>query len=221
MSKRWEALLGRAARRVRSQFFVGILLAVPVVATILALVWIFNTVDEILRPFVRMVFGRPIPGIGFGTTVVLIYLAGVVGSSLVGKRLVSFSENLLERVPVVRSIYGLTKQVMEGFSSSATTGFKNVVLIEYPRAGVLSIAFVTNEFHDGEGTTYCNVFIPTTPNLTSGFLRVMRNEDVTRVSLSVDEAVKMLVSFGRVTPVDIGDKLSRRSKVRGTEHVES
>lgn len=197
----------RAARRIRAQFFVGILFMVPLGATVLVLIWVFNRVDNILRPVITFVWGKSIPGIGFGATIVLIYLAGVIGSSLIGRRLVRFWESLLHRLPVVRPIYQISKQILEGFSGSAATGFKQVVLIDYPRKDVKSIAFVTNEFYDRAGKKFYNVFVPTSPNVTSGYLRIMGSEEVTRTTLSVDDAIKMLVSLGRTAPDGLGEKM--------------
>ena len=198
----------RLLNTLKAQFLVGILIVLPLLVTILILVWVFRSVDDILRPVVVLIWHHYIPGIGFVATIVFIYLVGVIGSSLAGKRFFVFSDNILDRVPIVRSIYSPAKRVLEGFSDSKASGFRRVVLVEYPRNGVMSIAFVTSEFRDPSGARMCNVFIPTSPNATSGFLRVMKNEYVTQTQLSVDEAIKMLVSFGRVTPEDLGEKLA-------------
>jgi len=204
-------LFSRAVRRVRAQFIVGILIAVPVGATILILLWVFNAIDSILQPLFRYFLGHPIPGAGFVATIILIYIFGVIGSSIIGRRWIRFWESILRRVPVVRTVYTIAKQITEGFSSDQSTGFRQVVLIEYPRKDVKSIAFVTSEFDDAAGKRWYNVFIPTSPNPTSGFLRIMAAEEITKTSLSVDEAVKMLVSFGRTTPDDAGQKLGEPS----------
>jgi uncharacterized membrane protein len=196
--------------RLKAQFLIGIVVAVPLGATILILIWIFDAVDGILRPVVTLITKHNIPGVGFVGTIVLIYIAGVIGSSLVGKRVLLFSEGIVGRVPLVRSIYTLIKQILEGFSDPRGAGFMKVVLIEYPMKGIMSIAFVTNEYPDDAGNTLYNVFIPGSPNPTSGFLRIMKASDITQTTLSVDEALKMIVSFGRVAPEGAAEKLSQK-----------
>ena len=213
MTSNSKTPMTRLFNTLKAQFLVGILIVVPLMATILILVWVFRSVDDILRPLVVLVWHHYVPGIGFAATVILVYVAGVIGSSLVGKRFFVFSDNILDRVPIVRSIYSPAKRVLEGFSDPKASGFVQVVLVEYPRDGVKSIAFVTNEFRDGSGSKMFNVFIPTSPNPTSGFMRVMKSEDVTPIRLSVDEAVKMLVSFGRVAPGDLSEKLGSQTMV--------
>ena len=197
----------RFANAIKRQFLVGILIFVPLLVTILVVTWVFHWVDDILRPVVILIWHHYVPGVGFLATVLLIYLCGFIGSSLAGKRFFVFSDNILDRVPIVRSIYGVAKRVLEGFSDPKASGFMKVVLIEYPCTGIRSIAFVTGEFVDRSGSSMLNVFVPTSPNATSGFLRIIKAEDATPVGLSVDEAVKMLVSFGRVVPENLGDKL--------------
>jgi len=111
-------------------------------------------------------------------------------------------------VPVVRPLYSGIKQVLESFSSPGTTGFMQVVLVEYPRKGIKAIGFITNELTDSSGQKLINVFIPTAPNPTTGFLQIVKEEEVTRTRLSVDDAIKMVVSVGRTTPERVGEKLS-------------
>ncbi len=194
-------------KRLRAQFIAGIFIVVPVGASILVLIWIFNGIDNILQPIVRTVLGRTIPGVGFGTTVVLIYLAGVMASNLVGKKLISYVESLLARVPVFRQLYTGTKQILESFSAPRKTGFMQVVLVEFPRKGLKAIGFVTNEFSTKSGEKLYNVFIPTAPNPTSGFLEIVGEEDMVRTKIPVDEAFRMVVSAGRVSIKEVGDTL--------------
>ena len=210
--------LGRALRR---HFLAGLLVTVPIGATILILVWIFNQVDNILRPVIEPILGRHVPGIGFGVTVVLIYLIGVIVSNVGGKKLLGYGESLLARVPLVRPIYSGIKQIVESFSTPGKNGLMQVVLIEFPRKGIWTLGFITNESPVQSGETHLNIFIPTSPNPTSGFLQITKEEEVIRTDLSVDEALKMIVSAGRVSPQGIGDRLAGRkqSKVRKSDSV--
>jgi uncharacterized membrane protein len=194
-------------KKLRAQFVAGILVVVPLGASVLILIWIFNGIDNILQPIIRAVLGHTIPGVGFGITVVLIYLAGVVASNLVGKKLISYWESLLARVPVFRQLYTGIKQILDSFSAPRTTGFMQVVLVEFPRKGLRAVGFITNELSTSSGEKLYNVFIPTAPNPTSGFLEIVQEEDMVRTKIPVNEALKMVVSAGRVSIKEVGDKL--------------
>ncbi|MFC2051520.1 DUF502 domain-containing protein [Chloroflexota bacterium] len=157
-------------RNLRRQFLTGILVVVPIGATILILLWIFTTVDNILQPVIGLITGHPVPGVGFGITVVLIYLAGVIASNVVGKSLIRYSDSILSKVPLVRLLYTGIKQIMESFSRPSKSGLLQTVLIEFPRKGIWTLGFITNEILTQSKETHLNIFIPTSPNPTSGFL---------------------------------------------------
>ncbi|GAH60248.1 unnamed protein product [marine sediment metagenome] len=199
---------GWLGKKLRTQFGTGILIVVPIGVTILILVWIFITLDNILQPIIRSIWGRTVPGVGFGVTIVLIYLAGVIASNIIGRRVIHYGESLLVKVPVVRQLYAGIKQILEGFSKPGKTGFMQVVLIEFPKEGMRAIGFITNESYDKSGERLLNVFIPTSPNPTSGFLEIVTEDKVIRTNISVDDALKMVVSAGRVSLQEISDKLS-------------
>lgn len=198
---------GWLGKKLRRQFLMGILVVVPVAATILILVWIFTTIDNILQPVISSIWGRTVPGVGFGIMIILVYLAGVIASNIGGRRLIHFGESLLERVPVVRPIYTVIKQTLDIFSTPGKTGFKQVALVEFPRKGMRTIGFVTNESSDKSGERLVYIFIPTSPNPMSGFLEVVREEEVIRTNISVDDALKMVVSAGKVSLKEVIDKL--------------
>jgi len=200
--------LGWLGKKLRTQFATGILVVVPIGVTILILVWIFVTLDNVLQPIIRSIWGRTFPGVGFGATIVLIYLAGVIASNIVGTRLIHYGESLLARVPVVRQLYAGIKQILEGFSKPGKTGFMQVVLVEFPKEGMRAIGFITNESYDKSGERLLNVFIPTSPNPTSGFLEIVKEDKIIRTNISVDDALKMVVSAGRVSLQEVSDKLS-------------
>lgn len=203
--RRFWSWLGRKLRR---QFLAGIIVVLPIGATILILAWIFVNVDNILQPVIGRILGRTIPGVGFGITVVLIYLTGVFASNFVGRRLIRYGESLLAKVPVVRPLYSGIKQILESFSTPGTTGVMQVVLIEFPRKGIRTIGFVTNELSGEPGKKLLSIFIPTSPNPTSGFLEIVNEGEIIRTDISVDDALKMIVSAGRVTPKEVAEKLS-------------
>ena len=216
MSEKKSSTWSRIVKKISGQFIMGLVLVVSLGLTIWILVWIFNAIDGILQPVIRLIWtdpvlviwGHPVPGIGFGVTVVLIFLVGLIASNFIGRRVIRFGESLLARVPVVRPLYGGIKQVLESFSSPGTSGFMQVVLVEYPRKGIRAIGFVTNELTDSSGQKLVSVFIPTAPNPTTGFLQIVKEEEITRTRLLVDDAIKMVVSVGRTMPDRAGEKLS-------------
>jgi uncharacterized membrane protein len=160
-------------------------------------------------------WGRTIPGIGFGVMIVLIYLVGVIVSNVGGRGLIRYGESLLGRIPVVRPIYTGIKQILDNFSTPGKAGFKHVALVEFPRKGMRTISFVTNESSDKSGEKLVYIFIPTSPNPMSGFLEVVREEEVIRTDISVDDALKMVISAGKVTPREVSDRLSVKKTANG------
>jgi uncharacterized membrane protein len=185
-------------RHLRNKLLLGILVLVPLIATVLILVWAFNSVDNILQPIIRSTWGINFPGIGVAIVVVLAYIAGIIASSILGRRVISFIESYLDRLPVFGQLYRGIRQIIRSFSEPRQTGFMQVVFIEYPRKGIHSLGFITNELHDYSEEKFYTVFIPTSPNPTSGFMEVVREEEIIKTNISVDEAIRVVVSAGRV-----------------------
>ena len=198
-------------KKLGTQFVEGIVAVVPIGATILILVWIFNAIDDILQPVIRYIWGHTIPGAGVGMTILLIYLAGVIASNVVGKWLIRRGESALPWMPVVRQLYTGIKQILQSFSAPHKTGFMQVVLVEFPRKGLRTIGFVTNELRDEPGKELFTVFIPTSPNPMSGFLQIVGEDEIIRTGISVESALKMVMSAGRVLPKQVSGKLSADS----------
>jgi uncharacterized membrane protein len=172
------------------------------------LVWIFITVDNILQPVISAIWGRTVPGVGFGVTMVLIYLVGLITSNFLGKKLLYFGEAVLARVPIVSWLYINIKQIIESLSAPGKTGFTRVVLVEFPRKGIKAIGFVTNELTDESGEKLLYIFVPTSPNPTSGFLQIAREEEVFRTDMSVDDALRMVISAGKASSSGVGGQVS-------------
>jgi len=185
---------------------------VPLGATVLILIWIFTSIDNILQPVIQLILGHPVPGVGFGITIVLIYLVGIIASNVGGKRLIQYGESLLVKIPVFRPLYSSIKQILGSFSSSGKTSLVQTVLVEFPRKGMWMIGFITNESPTQSGKVQLNIFIPTSPNPTSGFLQIVSEEEVVRTDIPVDEALKMVISAGKVSPEKLYNKLSERNK---------
>jgi uncharacterized membrane protein len=201
------AFIRRVGRKLRGHFFAGVLITFPLGLTVWAFVWAFNEIDGWLQPIIERVFGYTIPGVGFGIMLVVIYLVGVIASNVFGRKLIGYGESALGRIPVARYLYNGTRQILQSFSAPADTGFMQVVLAEFPRKGTRTIGFITNEVSDESGRKLLNVFIPTAPNPTSGFLQILREEEIIRTDISVDAALKMVVSGGRMSPQEVQDKL--------------
>lgn len=190
-------------RRIRNDFLTGLLVIVPVSVTIIILEWVFQSLDNILQPIIRVIWGRNLPGAGFAVMIILIFLVGLITSNVVGERLVSFLESPLRKIPVLRTIYLGIKQILKEFSSNKKRSFRQVVLVEYPRAGIKSLGFVTNITTDATGDKTYYVLIPTAPNPTSGFLVVVTEKDIIPTHLSVDDAIGVIVSAGTFSQKDM------------------
>ena len=201
----------QVGRKLRAQFITGILIVVPIGAAILILRWLFFAIDNILQPVAESLLGYTIPGLGLGITVVLIYLTGLVATNVIGRRLIRYGESLLARVPLFRYLYTGIKQILQSFATPGEGGFLQVVLVEFPKKGMRAIGFVTSESRVESGEKLLSVFIPTSPNPTSGFLEIVRENDVIRTNISIDDALKMVLSAGKVSLQEVTDRLGAES----------
>ena len=207
MTHNKKTLPNRVGRTLRRQFLAGVLVIVPIAAAILILRWLFLSIDAVLQPAARSLLGYTVPGLGFGITVVVIYLTGVVATSVIGRRLIRYGESLLAKVPLFRYLYTGIKQIMESFAAPGKAGFLEVVLVEFPKEGMRVIGFVTSESRVESGEKWVTVFIPTSPNPTSGYLEIVREGDVIRTDISIDDALKMVLSAGKVSLQEVADRL--------------
>jgi uncharacterized membrane protein len=197
----------RFLRKFRAVLIAGLVVTVPIGLTIWIFVWLFTEIDKLLQPVIKAVFGHEIIGVGFGVVVVLVLIVGTIATNVIGKRIVRWGESLLEKVPMTRTIYVAIKQIAQSFSDPKKTRFMQVVLIEFPVKGMKTIAFITNEEKDKSGRKFFNVFIPTALNPTGGFVEIVREEDIIRTNLSVEEGLKMAISAGSMSPQGLGDSL--------------
>jgi uncharacterized membrane protein len=195
---------------MRKYFVTGLLILVPLAITIWVLNLIISTMDQSLlllperwRP--EAVVGFHIPGLGTMLTLMVIFLTGLATRNFIGKRIVWAWESLLIRIPVVRSIYSSVKQVSDTLFSESGNAFRTAVLVQWPRPDVWTIAFVTGT-PGGDVTNYLrgeefvSVYVPTTPNPTGGYFVMLRKSDCIELKMSVDEALKYVVSMGVVSP---------------------
>lgn len=196
-------------KRIRRYIVAGILIWLPIGVTIFLLRILIGLMDRSLvlipqKYHPEEFIGFAIPGLGLVLTLLVLLLTGVLGANIVGRSMVGLWESLLERIPVVRSVYSGAKNFAEILFSDSSQSFKKVLLIEYPRKGVYSLAFQTSsELGEVQGRTGEDVvctFVPTTPNPTSGFIIIVPRRDVTELDMEVDEALKMIISLGVVVP---------------------
>ncbi|MBI5234458.1 MAG: DUF502 domain-containing protein [Deltaproteobacteria bacterium] len=196
-------------KSIKGYFITGLLIVIPLVITVYVL-RIIVTFAESLTAFIpaplRIDTYLPvaIPGMGVVLTVILVFVVGVLGTNLFGKKLVELGERLLDKIPLIRVVYKGTKQFMETFFLGEESGFSKVVMVEYPRRGMYSIAFVTSrargEIQAKTKETTINLFLPTTPNPTSGVYLVAPENDVVYLDMSVEDAFKIIVTGGLVVP---------------------
>jgi uncharacterized membrane protein len=194
---------------LRRYLIAGLLLWLPLGVTVLVVRLLVGTMDQTLlllperfRPDVLL--GFHIPGLGLVLAVLVVLVTGMLVANLFGRRLVALWERLLARIPLVRSIYMAVKQLAETMFSSGGQSFRKVLLIEYPRQGLWTLAFQTGtgvgEAQQKTGRDVVNVYVPTTPNPTSGFFLMVPVEDVVELDMSVDDGLKMIISMGVVVP---------------------
>jgi uncharacterized membrane protein len=195
--------------RLRRYLVAGLLVWLPVGVTVLVFKVLLDLMDRVLllvpqayRP--ETLLGFRIPGLGAVLALVVLFATGVLVANLLGRQLVQWYEALLARIPFVRSVYGGVKNFASVVLSDSRRPFKKVLLIEYPRKGVYRVALQTSEsvpeIAAVTGRDVVTVFVPTTPNATSGFLAFVPREEVVELTMSVEEAVKMVVSLGVVVP---------------------
>jgi uncharacterized membrane protein len=194
---------------LRKWFLSGLLVIVPVAITIAVLHWIISTLDSTLLILPEAwqpdkLLGVHIPGFGVLLTLAILLVTGAIVSNFIGKKLVHWGDKLVSRIPVVRSIYSSVKQVSDTLFSESGNAFRTAVLVQWPRADVWTIAFVTGapggEVRDHLAGEFLSVYVPTTPNPTGGYFVMLRKSDCIELKMSVDEALKYVISMGVVVP---------------------
>ena len=224
--------------KLRAYFLAGILVTAPIAITAAVAIWFIELVDSQIVPlipshlnpdtYLREVIGFSygLPGLGVIVLLFVITLIGALTAGLVGRYFVNMGEAVLQRMPVIRSVYSATKQVFETVLKQQSDAFRQAVLVEYPRRDAWTIAFVTGSSKgeikrllDGD---YVNVYVPTTPNPTSGFLLFVPRQDMIVLDMPVDEAFKALISLGLVLPEDrTGAKIAAEQAIQTKQEIES
>lgn len=195
---------------LRRLLVTGLLILAPVALTVFVLVQLFRWMDGIFAPLVdgilAAIFDRPvhIPGLGLLMTFLVVLLLGWLSTRVAGRRLLRSMEGVIRRVPVAKSIYGATKGILEAVSADQADAFKRVVLVEYPKANLFAIGFVTTGARwgavDDRLSDVLLVFVPTTPNPTSGFLLMVPRHEAIDLAITVEEGIRMVISGGLLMP---------------------
>lgn len=195
---------------LRKWLLAGLLVIVPMAITVAVLRWIIDTLDQTLQILPQAwqpdrLIGVHIPGFGVLLTLAILLVVGAVASNFIGKKLVAFGDTVVSRIPVVRGIYSSVKQVSDTLFSESGNAFRTAVLVQWPRPDVWTVGFVTGTpggdvVNYLRGDDFVSVYVPTTPNPTGGYFVMLRKSDCIELKMSVDEALKYVVSMGVVSP---------------------
>lgn len=188
---------------LRSRLITGALIAFPLVITVFFGRFLFNLLDRWSYPLSQRLFGHPVPGAGLALALALFLFLGVLGHNVLGRRLLALGEAAVERIPVLRAVYMGAREVTRAFGGDRTKAFRRVVLIPFPAAPAWSIGFLTAEFEAASPTgpeRMASVFMPTTPNPTTGFYLIFPLSALRETDLAVEEAVRLVISGGLLAP---------------------
>ena len=198
-------------RRIRNIFITGLLITLPIALTYFILQFLFKNLDTLSPVFTKILIdmgapipeGYRIPALGLVITLLIVLAVGWFTTNFFGKQMINLGESIVEKIPFVRKIYKGSKQVVQSIAHADTTAFRKVVLLEFPRRGMLAIGFVTGsargEVQEHTREDVLNVFVPTMPNPTSGFLVFAPPEELTEIDMSIEDGIKYVVSGGIVT----------------------
>jgi len=199
----------KLVRWIRNRFFTGVIIALPVIATVMGVSWIVQKIDNNVLKFIpgpwnpKTYLGFDIPGLGLIISIILLFLLGVIASNFIGNSVIKAGERLLARVPVVSPVYNALKQIVTTVAQQKDRAFRDVCLLEYPRKGLYAIGFVTADLSGAPAEKlpkgYVCVFVPTTPNPTSGFLLFVKETDIEILDMTPEEGAKMIISGGMVS----------------------
>ncbi|AGK60503.1 hypothetical protein Asulf_00476 [Archaeoglobus sulfaticallidus PM70-1] len=186
-------------KEIKNIFVTGLLIFVPISATLFLIFWVFKYIEDFLYPYLAK-SGHYIPGMGWLVVVLTIFLFGLLGRFTLGNRILGYAETQVRRIPIIRTIYVGVKEATKAILVSEAERLKGVVLIEYPRKGVYTLGFTTGSVIEDAiektGKKLINVFVPTSPNPTSGFVILVPEEEVIYLDVKVEDALKVVISGG-------------------------
>jgi len=183
----------------RSKLFAGLATLLPLYLTFFVIKFLFVTLEEMSDPLLKR-FNLEIPGLGIILTVVLIYILGFLVTNFLGRKIFNLGERIVKKVPIVNIIYTTLKQITDTFTKGSTDAFEGAVYIQYPRQGLWTMAFISGESKTKDGVPYYHLFVPTTPNPTSGFFLMIPQADTVATGMSVEDGLKTIISGGLLAP---------------------
>ena len=194
----------------KRRFFAGLLISIPAIVTFLIIGWFFKFVDGLLGPMYSNILGKHVPGLGFISAIVLIFIVGIISTNVFGRKIIGYLEKIMLRIPVFKGIYTAIKQLVDAFSpESKVSSFKKFVIVEYPRPGVYAYGFLTKESVFKTERNGCEiglkaVYIPT--NLIYfGEIALFRDEHIFFTDISIEDGIKIILSGGIATPAKISE----------------
>ena len=183
----------------RSKIFAGLAALLPLYLTFFVIKFLFVTLEEMSDPILKR-FNLDIPGLGIILTVLLIYILGFLVTNFLGRKIFNIGERIVKKVPIVNMIYTTLKQITDTFAKGSTDTFEGAVYIQYPRQGLWTMAFISGESKTKDGVPYYHLFVPTTPNPTSGFFLMIPQADTVATGMSVEDGLKTIISGGLLAP---------------------
>ena len=183
----------------RAKLFAGMATLLPLYLTFIVIRFLFESLEQISDPLLQQL-GIDIPGLGIILTILLIYILGLIVTNFLGKKIFNIGESIVKKVPIVNIIYTTLKQITDTFTKGTTDAFEGAVYIEYPRNGLWTMAFISGDSKSEEGIKYYHLFVPTTPNPTSGFFLMIPQSDAIPTGMTVEEGLKTIISGGLLAP---------------------
>ena len=196
-------------QQIKRHLIAGLLAIVPIALTFWILRFLFRFLDSFTAPILKNI-GIEIPGLGIILTLLFIFLLGLFITNVLGRTIFNWGERMLTKLPLVNTIYNAVKQITNAFSGKSMKNFKQVIFIQYPRKGLWTMCFVTNQSKNESGDEFYHVFVPTTPNPTSGVFIVIPQKDAVHPDISVEEGLKSIISGGIIDPgISLSTKLPK------------
>ena len=190
----------RITKHLRVTLIKGLLILLPMIATYVIIKWLFTSIDGLLQPIIQESLGVHLPGLGAIALILIIYFFGLAEENFLGRRIVNTGRGMLMRIPIINAIYAPARQLIDAFSGTGDSGFRQVVMIEYPRKDAWTIGFLTANTTGVDGSPLSIIYIPTAPTPNSGWIALLPDKDVLYTNLSVASAMHLVLSGGIIAP---------------------
>ena len=187
-------------KKIRNIFIAGLVVVLPIGITLWVLKMLFDKTDAILAGSIYQFTQKNIPGLGVLAVIVIVFLVGLIANNFVGNKITYLIDKILERIPIIKTIYNPIRDIISNVSNADSNNFKKAVFVDFPKEGSQSIGFITKEHVKVNDTDKTAIFVPTTPNPTSGFLLYLTRDDYKELDIPVDVALKAIISLGSISP---------------------